>query len=513
MSTSICFPCSSQQSLRIPSCTTLCLRAAPQQAIASGVNWAWLFHGATLTFPCACCGDISRGSAVHLAVQGILNSGTVTARTQGTMTLTLTSLFGVDYTIVLSGIRGNACSATTSVTGTAFKYRISRILKPPQCNACTPPLLDVRWVQSGTASTQVFPIVVNGAHEYYNLNSIDTYYVTRGDDPNHTLRLYLSNDTSAGNVKFLTSDDPRLTLTRLEDGITVQQNADFVHDSNILPVSSEDWLRFPDFAHTVDNDSAAARSPVTLSVESTSVPVGYFTFGNGRRLNITQGTAIAGLSDLAPQNAYASFTEGAGTLVQQRTYAYLRPVFQTMGWLSPSPQTTIRFAVELGGIPYSIAVTPTFGVIVAHTSAGIVTFAEPPPQLLEGDNDVTLQTLFGAVALPPVTGSPLSFDTTYVLNKTNSIYTLKYNQTDIVIFTTGTPSAGFLFVYKTSTSHMLSQSADAHAGEQIVLERNADHYLQRLTTVDIAPSTFNDKTTTHFQVYGDNGSIVVGKHV
>jgi hypothetical protein len=515
--------CDAACGLTLPTCSDLCLLARSCDLIGPGANYTWLFHGAVLSFPSACCDarHVRVGDAVQLQVHAVLDTGTVTKRTNQTMTLSLTSTaavpdLGTIYTITVHGVRGAACTVTTSLTGCHFHFNIVR--NSAACCACQPQLEDVTWRQSDTIQGSNLPVVQTGPGEHWVLSDLETYYVTKGEEPN-TLWLHLTKEDQ-GLTRFLAADVADQTswleiYDASSGALITQQNDDYPHDSNKLPVEHTHAYQALAEPNAFPRTAATVRSQGLVPV-----PVGYFTYGRGKRLNLAVGNEVAFYKtyDLLDDAWHAQVSAGAGTLVQRRTVAYRRTA---SGNADPALDNTVEshqfFTAVLGSVAYTLFLQPTLGVALSvDTSEGYHLNFLPNSPTLFGSSDAVRLDAFQGV-LPTVSGTALSLTTIYYIKRVDAIYTLFYNPTMTlqVQFTGQAPGGnGFLYVLKLSTSSSAVTTINPpHGMEQLILGMHPEHDSQKLVTVDLKADTFNAQTGSYFQVYAENPAVVVGTQI
>ena len=517
--------CDAACGLTLPTCSELCLLARSCDLIGPGANYTWLFHGAVLSFPSACCDSrhVRVGDAVQLQVHAVLDTGTVTTRTNQTMTLSLTSTatvpdLGTIYTITLHGMRGAACTVTTSLTGCHFHFNIVR--NSAACCACKPQLEDVTWRQSDTIQGSNLPVVQTGPGEHWVLSDLETYYVTKGEEPN-TLWLHLTKDKGQ-ELTFLAADATDQTswleIYDASGALITQQNDDYPPDSNKLPVENTTAYQGLAEHNTLPRTAATVRSQGLVPV-----PVGYFTYGRGKRLNLAVGNEVAFYKtyDLLDDAWHAQVSAGAGTLVQRRTVAYTRTASGNADTaLNSTLESHQFFTVVLGSVAYTLFLQPTLGVALSVDTSGDykLNFPQNSPTLFGSGDAVRLDAFQGA--LPPVSGTALSLTTIYYIKKTDATYTLFYDptMTSQVQFTgqaqTQKGEDGFLYILKLSTSSSAVTTINPrHGMAQLILGTHPEHDSQKLVTVDLKADTFNAQTGSYFQVYAENPAVVVGTQI
>lgn len=525
MSVTPCLACASDAMTprQIDSSTVLQLRARACQSVPSGSNVAWILHWSEIRFFPSSGAPLATGDAVEVRVLGTSLSGTVTALASRTVELTLVNTFLVNtlsttLVVTLHVLRGHVCAASSSATGPDYRFDVVR-LSPAACVG-TAPLLDVRWEQTAVVQERVYPMVQEGAGEHRMLNGVDTYFITQNEESDH-LALY--------NVATGTDDptnDNALTLLPLDEAdpagwlqfydaatgdLVAEQNAAFNHDSNKIPISSDDFAGLPAY----DMESP---SPVRLAVklrvrETTAVPVGYFVFGRNRRLNIALGESLLNAEpELAnvvyfSQLRHARFSEGAGTLVQQRRVHYkLTP---SLGSTEIDKQV---FAVVLEGIPFVLALKTDIGIVTGHEDSGdfALTLVNLAPERMavhfQTGDAVQLQGILGT--LSAVSGAPLDSTTTYFIQRTGDVIQLYRDRElqTLIEFTETTPGTMPFFIMHEHKAATHGQ----HGGEMVVLEDHPEDVLTTLPTTDLVPGTFNDQSGSYLQVFGDNPAIVVG---
>lgn len=524
MSVIPCFACpTSWYPVQVDRTTLLQLRARPCDTVNSGANVAWILHWAELRFFPPECRPLRVKDVVSAQVLGTTLEGTVTKMSAHAIELTLVNTFlvnmlGTSLVVTLHVISGHICSATSSATGCDFRYNVFRP-GPDPCQPL-PPLLDVQWQQTGTVDEHLYPMVQEGAGEHRMLNGVDTYYITQGEETD-TLVLY--------NVATGTEDadsDNALTMLPLDEvdqagwlefydaatgELLAKQNAAFTHDSNKVPISASDYAQL--FAYDMETalPGLPARQAVKLKVtQTTTVPVGYFVFGNGRRLNIELGDSLLeadpGLAFFIYFNQlrHARFSAGTGTLVQNRRMHY--KFTHSFGGLEVDKHV---FAVVLGGIPFVLSLKSDLGVAVSHTTSGdfALTLSNPFPNFQTGDA-VRLDGILGT--LSPVSPGPvLDSSTTYYIKRTGKLLIQLFRDADLqmqVQFTDTTASGMPFFLMHEHVAATHGQ----HGGEMVVLEDHPEDWFTTLPTLDLVPGTFNAKSGNYFQVFGDNPSIVVG---
>ena len=517
-------PCSdAAQPVRIDRTTVLQLRARACHSVANGSNVAWILHWAELHFFPPGCRWLRVKDVVHAHVLGTILEGTVTKKTSSAIELTLVNTFqvntlGTSLVVTLHAVRGHVCSATASSTGCDFRYDVVRIAPDDPCQPL-PPLQDVQWQQTGTVEEHLYPMVQEGAGEHRMLNGVDTYYITQNEEVDN-LALY--------NVPTGTDDpsnDNALTMLPLDevdpagwlefyDAVTGElvaaQNAAFNHDSNKIPISAEAFGQLPPY--DMASPTPTRRAVKLKVVQTTTVPVGYFVFGKGRRLNIELGGSILEAEpELAilvyfSQLRHARFSAGAGTLVQQRRIHYkLTP---SLGGTEVDMQA---FAVVLGGIPFVLGLKSDLAVVESHNDSGdfALTLVNPAPERtvvnLQTGDAVRLKGILDT--LSPVSGPALDSLTTYYIKRTGDLIQLFRDaalQTQVQ-FTDTTPGLPFFLMHE-----HVAVTHGQHGGEMVVLEDHPEDWFTTLPVTDLTPGTFNDKSGSHFQVFGDNPSIVVG---
>ena len=505
--------------------TVLQLRARPCNTLDSGSNVAWILHWAELRFFPPECRPLRLHDVVQARVLGTVMEGTVTKLTPTSIQLMLTNTFlvntlGTSLVVTLHVVRGHICSATSSATGCDFRYNVVR----PGPDACQPlpPLLDVQWQQTGTVEEHLYPMVQEGAGEHRMLNGVDTYYITQNEEVD-SLALYNvptgTDDPSNDNaLTMLPLDevDPRGWLEFYDAStgeLLAAQNAAFNHDSNKIPIPAEAYAQLPPYDMV---DPAPTRRAVKLKVtQTTTVPVGYFVFGNGRRLNIELGRSILEaepeLSVLIyfSQLRHARFSEGTGTLVQKRRIHY--KFTPSLGGTEVDMQA---FAVVLDGIPFVLGLKSDLSVVEGHNDSGdyALTLVNPAPDRtainMQTGDAVQLKGILDT--LSPVSGPALDSLTTYYIKRTGEMIQLFRDaalQTQVQ-FTDTTPGLSFFLMHE----HVAATHGQ-HGGEMVVLEDHPEDWFTTLPVTDLTPGTFNDKSGNHFQVFGDNPSIVVGSKV
>lgn len=512
--------------IQVDRSTVLQLRARPCDTVDSGANVAWILHWAELHFFPSECRPLQVRDAVQAHVLGTALEGTVTKLTSTAIQLTLVNTFlvntlGNSLVVTLHVVRGNICSATSSATGAQYRYHIIRP-DPAQCNPL-PPLLDVQWQQTGTVEEHLYPMVQEGAGEHRILNGVDTYYITEGEQDN-TLVLY-NRATGTDNA----DTDNSLTMLPLDEvdpagwlefydaatgELLASQSAAFNHDSNKIPIPAEAFAQLPPYDMV---DPMPTRRAVKLKVkQTTTVPVGYFVFGNGRRLTIELGGSIL---EAEPELAYfmyfnqlrhARFSAGTGTLVQQRRIHYKFTPF--LGGTEVDKQA---FAVVLGGIPFVLGLKSDIGVVVSHNDSGdfALTLANPVPERtvvnFQTGDAVRLKGILDF--LSPVSGPALDSLTTYYIKRTGDLIQLFRDaalQTQVQFTDTTASGMPFFLMHE----HVAAAHGQ-HGGEMVVLEDHPEDFITMLIVADLTPGSFNDKSGSYFQVFGDNPSIVVGSKV
>ena len=533
MSVIPCFACpTSLYPVQVDRTTLLQLRARPCDTVNSGANVAWILHWAELHFFPPECRPLRVNDAVSAQVLGTTLEGTVTKMTASSIELTLVNTFlvntlGTSLVVTLHVISGHICSATSSATGCDFRYDVVRP-GPDPCQPL-PPLLDVQWQQTGTVDEHLYPMVQEGKNEHRMLNGVDTYYITQGEETD-TLVLY--------NVATGTEDadtDNALTMLPLDEvdqagwlefydaatgELLAKQNNAFTHDSYKVPISASDYAQL--FAYDMVSALPARRAVKLKVTQTTTVPVGYFVFGNGRRLNIELGDSLL---EAEPELAFfiyfnqlrhARFSAGTGTLVQNRRMHYkLAPDRDENGEVLRLGGTVDKqvFAVVLGGIPFVLSLKSDLGVAVSHTTSGdfALTLANPFPERtvvnFQTGDAVRLDGILGT--LSPVSPGPvLDSSTTYYIKRTGELIQL-FRDADLqtqVQFTDTTASGMPFFLMHEHVAATHGQ----HGGEMVVLEDHPEDWFTTLPTLDLVPGTFNAKSGNYFQVFGDNPSIVVG---